>query len=122
MRLSQFLLLMVVSFVGCLICTTTATNDVSRASQTLRHNNEHARESRRYLKNGEKATNSMSAEDEERMVSFKQYLGVFKFPKIFPKLSGASQLKWLRGKFGNKAGGVFNAWYKYRMSRPNAQI
>ncbi|OWZ15226.1 Avirulence (Avh) protein [Phytophthora megakarya] len=121
MRLSQVVLFTVFAFASCSTSIANATNVVPNALPTIRSSNERIHESHRYLK-GNKKTNAVNAEDEERVVSFKQYLGVFKFPKNFSNMPGAKQLKWLGDKFGKNAGRVFNALHKYRMSKPNAQI
>ncbi|OWY91499.1 Avirulence (Avh) protein [Phytophthora megakarya] len=122
MRLSQVMVLTAIIFASCSTSISTATNVVPETHEAISSHNEHVRGSHRYLKGNKKTENVLNAADEERVVSFKQYLGVFRFPTNFSKMPGLNQIKWLRDKFGKNAGRVINALLKFRMTRPSAQI
>ncbi|POM73922.1 Avirulence protein (Avh) [Phytophthora palmivora] len=123
MRLGQFLVLVVVTFVACSVSIAAATDEALITHVTIHSNNEPVHGSHRYLKGSKETNKVMTAEDEERVVSFKQYLGVFRLPSNFASLPGIKQLSWLGKKFGKQAGKVLNALQRFRLARNhNAQI
>lgn len=124
MRLSQFLLLVIVTLVACSNNVAIATNAVQISNTAASSNPVLANESRRYLKGSKKKTESTSAEEEERFTpQFSQYLGVFKFPKNFANFPVVKQLAQFRNKFGKNGDKLFKGWFKFRFNRyANAQM
>jgi hypothetical protein len=108
MRFAQLLLLLIVSCIAC--CNSfTAAESVDQVQQ-LTTDTDVTEDAHRYLKGSSKKSDA-DAVDEERAVSFKQYLGALKLPK-FSKLPGVKQLNQIRRKYGKKIGDAYVARMK----------
>ncbi|POM65272.1 Avirulence protein (Avh), partial [Phytophthora palmivora] len=107
MRLGQFLLVVVFTFVACSVSIVTATTEAPSTLQAISSNNEPVRENHRYLKGSQKTTKTTHADDEERAgvnPKVAQFLRTFSLPKNFLGLGRLQQVIQLRNQFGEKAG------------------
>nr|ACJ63643.1 putative effector protein Avh120 [Phytophthora ramorum]ACJ63645.1 putative effector protein Avh120 [Phytophthora ramorum] len=128
MRLSLFLLLVVLAFVAC--CSTVlAAEEAVQASNLVPESNQNlAGESHRNLK-GSKTTTTADAESEERVgattPNFGMLQGFLKLPKLqgLAKLPLIKQLTQISQKFGKYSSNVFQ-WLmkKFRIYNTNANI
>nr|ACJ63641.1 putative effector protein Avh120 [Phytophthora foliorum] len=128
MRLSLFLLLVVLAFVAC--CSTiVAAEDAVQISNLVPNSDQNlAREINRNLK-GSKTTTTVVAESEERVGATTPNLGMLAGLLKAPKLQGLArlplikQLTQISQKFGKYAGAVFQ-WLvkKVRANSVNANV
>ncbi|KAE8890364.1 hypothetical protein PF005_g26388 [Phytophthora fragariae] len=118
MHLSQFLLLVLVTFSVCCSTLTSAEDPAQMKNSATAMQ----QASTRPLK-GSKTTTDMTPADEERFTpNFRQYVGVFKLPS-FSKLPLFKQLAVLKQKFGKGVDVAAKAWFKYLRNRnPKANM